>query len=50
MKFTIQVNKNFSYTATSLDSLTKEREQQFRLMLWMKAKEMTVNNTKLKLK
>lgn len=50
MKFTIQVNRNFSFTATSLDSLTKERADQFKLMMHFKAKEMTVNGTKLRLK
>lgn len=49
MKFTVQICKNATITTTQLDKLTKERESQFRLMIWMKAKQMQVNGTNLKL-
>lgn len=49
MKFTIQVSKNVTFTTTALERLPKEREQQFRLMMFLKAKEMNVNGVKLRL-
>jgi len=49
MKFTVQISKNVTFTTQHLDKLSKEREQQFRLMMFMQAKEMTVNGTKLRL-
>lgn len=49
MKFTVQVSKNVTFTTSHLDKLTKEREQQFRLMMFMGAKEMVVNGTKLRI-
>lgn len=49
MKFTIQVSKNVTVSTKHLDKLTPEREQQFRLMMWLGAKEMVVNGTKLRL-
>ena len=49
MKFTIEIAKNATFTTTNLDKLPKVRADQFKLMMFMKAKQMRVDGVTLKL-